>query len=484
MIPILYEASETAFTSNGLGRLRDAISAEVVEERNGVFELNLQYPHGGAHYDEIVPGRIIFATHDDTGVGEPFDIVSVNRTIAGEIDVHAVHVSYRQTGITASGNNVNSLSDAFTMLSNGVPSNPFTYSTDITTGAYMASADGTPRSVRQFLGGVEGSILDTYGGEYTFSMFNVKLERARGVARDLTIRYGVNMLDYNEETDYSETFTSCVPFWSGDVNGTTTIVKGSKVDSGAVSYNGRDVCVPLDLSDKFETKPTSAQLQAEALSQMTAKKTNLPAQTISVEFARLQDLGFDEYAGLMTCNLCDTVNVVFPFANTTGQYKIVKTTWDVLRDKYESMELGTLSSTLADALGITNALEKQIDVTQFVPTVESGNGTQNITSGTALQDLGMDETLSSGVWVVNASIRYASNATGYRAIQITVGGSGVNASLVQTPAGGTGNVDIATVAIVRSSASWHLGLNGRQNSGSTMNNVAYYWQAVKVGEYS
>ncbi len=38
MIPIIYESSETDFISNGLGRLRDCMSCEVTEERNGIYE--------------------------------------------------------------------------------------------------------------------------------------------------------------------------------------------------------------------------------------------------------------------------------------------------------------------------------------------------------------------------------------------------------------------------------------------------------------
>lgn len=359
MIPILYEANETAFNTNGLGRLRDAISMEVTEERNGVYEASMQYPVDGAHYDLITPGRILYVTHDDTGLAEPFDIVGIDRTIEGLITVHAVHVSYRLTGMVASGTNINSLADAFTMLQLAEPTNPFTFTADFTATGYMASADGTPRSVRQFLGGVEGSVLDTYGGEYTFSMFNVTLQKQRGVVRDFTIRYGVNMTGYDEETDYTNTYTSCVPYWTGtDNTGATKVVKGNRVDLGATSYNGRNVCMPLDLTDKYENEPTTAQLEAQALAYMKGNSTNLPAQTIDVDFIRLQDMGLEDYSALLTCRLCDTIGVVFPYGNTTGTYKIVRTVWDVLEERYKEMTLGTLATTLAEALGVTEALER------------------------------------------------------------------------------------------------------------------------------
>lgn len=355
MIPIIYDSNEVVFSSNGLGRLRDCLSCEVTEERNGIYECDFSYPVDGANFNLIQCGRIIGVTHDETGDVEPFDIVSYSKPISGVVSFHAVHISYRQRGIVANGTNVNSLADAFAVLQNSAqPSNPFTYEADFTSSAYASAFDGTPRSVRQFLGGIEGSILDAYGGEYEFDRFRVILHQSRGQVRDFSIRYGVNLLDYKDDTDYSETYTSCVPYWHGNDNGADTTVIGNRVDLGGTAYNGQNICAALDLSDKFEDKPTTAQLESLALSLMQSRQTQLPAQNISVDFVRIQDLeDFGGLGSLLQCNLCDSIKVEFPRYGMSGTYKIVKVVWDVLADKYQSMELGALSTSLAEALGIT-----------------------------------------------------------------------------------------------------------------------------------
>lgn len=400
MIPILYESTETAFASNGLGRLRDCIDCKCSEERNGIFECDFEYPVDGANFDLIQCGRIIGVTHDETGDVEPFDIVSYSKPISGVVSFHAVHISYRQRGIVARGTNINSLADAFAVLtSSAQPSNPFTYSADFTSSAYASSFDGTPRSVRQFLGGIEGSILDAYGGEYEFDRFRVILHRSRGQVRDFVIRYGVNLLDYKDDTDYSETYTSCVPYWHGNDNGQDVTVVGSRVDLGGTAYNGQNVCAALDLSDKFQDKPTASQLEALALSLMQSKQTNLPAQNIAVDFVRLQDMGYEGLYTLLQCNLCDSIKVEFPRYGMSGTYKIVKTVWDVLEDKYDSMELGQLSTTLAEALGI----QSQTDTLQSIDdlTVNDLNVTGVASIASALTVGGVDvpnceHTVSSG----------------------------------------------------------------------------------------
>lgn len=362
MIPILYDTNETAFISNGLGRLRDVIEAKVVEERNGVYELDFSYPVDGARFEDIQVGRIVGVVTDDTGDFQPFDIVSFTRPIDGIVTFHCTHISYRQSYMTVTGSNINSLADAFTLLGTAEPNNPFTYETDKDSTGYLASADGVPKSVRSMLGGIEGSILDAYGGEYEWDRFRVILHSARGTQRNFSIRYGVNMLDYNEEYDASGTYMSCVPYWT---DGTTTIV-GDRQDSFGSTVTGRGECVPLDVSEKFESQPTKAEVEAMGLSVMNAKNPMIPSQNIHVEFVRLQDMGYEGLENLLTCGLCDTINVVFPFYNTTGQFKIVKTVWDVLADRYESMELGDLSVTLAEALGISNGNDRTSDMTDFV----------------------------------------------------------------------------------------------------------------------
>ena len=380
MIPILYESTETSFATNGLGRLRECISCVVTEERNGIYELDFQYPVNGANYELIRIGRIVGVTHDDSGDIQPFDIVSFERPIDGIVTFHAVHISYRQSYLTVRGKSISTLADALTRLSSyATPTNPFTYQTDKTSTGYVSAFDGIPKSVRQMLGGIEGSILDTYGGEYEWDRFNVVLHSARGVYRDFTIRYGVNMLDYNEEMDTSGCYMACIPYWT---DGTNTVV-GDKQTASGTTITNRGECVPLDVSDKFESKPTKAQVNAMGLSVMNSKNPTIPSQTIHVEFVRLQDLGYTEFENLLQCNLCDTITVIFPDYNASGRFKIVKTVWDVLQDRYESMELGDLSVSLSEALGISNSQtgrSANYKVTTVPHTISGGIGANNYKS--------------------------------------------------------------------------------------------------------
>ena len=354
MIPILYEPYETEFTSNGLGRLRECTECIVTEERNGIFECDFSYPVTGAGYDRIQLGRIIAVTHDDSQDIQPFDIVSCSRPIDGVVSFHAVHISYRQTALTAIGKNISNLDDAFDVLKRALPGNPFTYESDKAGDGYVACLDGTPRSVRSVLGGTDGSLLDTYGGEYEWDKWTVRFWEQRGQDRNFTIRYGLNLIDYTEELDFSESYTAIVPYWAGtSADGATVVVQGDMLDSGQRLFGTRTNCVPFDVSDKFQSQPTKAQVNNMGRNHLTTKMPYMPQQSISVDFVRLSDSPeYAQYKALMECRLCDTIKVVFPRYNMSGRFKIVKITYDVLQERYLAMELGTLQTSLAEALGV------------------------------------------------------------------------------------------------------------------------------------
>lgn len=367
MIPILFERNETAFNNNGIGRLRDVIDCRVVEEKNQVYECNFDYPVSGANYELIQFGRYIGVTHEESDDIQPFKIVSATRPINGIVSFHCTHISYEQSQIVVSGTNINSLTDAFELLTTAQPSNRFTYKADFESSGFMAAADGVPRTVRQMLGGVRGSILDTYGGEFEWDKFRVILHQNRGEVKDYAIRYGVNLLDYNDETDYQGTFTSCVAYWRG-TDGEIVSATASLDES---AYDGTDIRIPLDLTDKFEEKPSVSALQTEALSYMRRNRTDIPAQSIRVDFVRLAEMGeFSAFQDLLKCKLCDTIKVIFPMYGVEASFKIVRTEWDVLAGRYIGMELGTLSTTLSEALGLTDSPDAKSDQVDYI--VESG----------------------------------------------------------------------------------------------------------------
>lgn len=346
MIPILYEATETEFTSNGIGRLRDCISCEVTEERNGKYEVEFTYPVTGKWYSTIVKGMIISVIHDDTKTRQPFEIYRRSAPINGIVTFNARHYSYKLNNVIVNPFDAANVSDALLgVKTNSINTNNFTFWTDKTTVANFSLP--YPASVRSCLGGVRGSILDVYGGEYEFDFKTVKLHSARGIQTDVTIRYGKNLTDIQQEIDNGETYNAVVPFWYQD--GDLVVTSPSIVGTGKP--------VALDLTSDFQNKPTAAQLQSKAQSYLSTKKPWVPKENIKIDFVQLwQTDEYKDVAILQRVRLCDKVNVIFSQIGLTANgVKVVKVVYDVLNERYREMELGDARSSFG------NTIMKQTD---------------------------------------------------------------------------------------------------------------------------
>lgn len=349
MKPILYPASETTFTNNGLGRLSDAISCLVLEERNGQYELTMKYPVNGIHYEDLAEERIILAKHNDTTDKQPFRIYKISRPMNGVVTVRARHISYQLSKVVVKPCTAQNCPAALqAMKDNSLGDNPFTMWTDITGGA--AFKVNEPTAFRSLLGGIEGSILDLYGpGEYEWDKWTVKFHSQRGVNTDVVIRYGKNLTDIKQTTDTSKIWTGIVPYWTGDDGGQDVVVmiSGSVIYGSTVNDYPFRMVIPVDLSEKFDEKPTQAQLLAEAQQYLSNNiQVSIP-KDIEISFVALWQT--DEYqnvAPLQRLSLCDTITVRHENLGIEATAKIISVTYNVLTERYDRMTVGEPRTTL------------------------------------------------------------------------------------------------------------------------------------------
>lgn len=343
LIPILYEASERAFNTNGIGRLRDCISCKVTEERNGKYECELQYPITGKWYKQIVEGMYVSVIHDDTKTRQPFEIYKRSAPLDGVVTFYARHISYMANNIILNPFEASSASSAMSGIeSNVVNTNPFTMWTDKTTSGNFKLEK--PSSIRGILGGSRGSILDVYGGEYEFDKFTIKLYAHRGIDTDVTIRYGKNLTDLEQTVDNGTAYDSIVPFWFQDG---VLVVPDEKIIGTT-----KNRPVTMDFTADFESQPTKTQLKNRATAFLNANQPWIPKENIKVDFIQLwQTEDYKDVAALQRVNMCDRVNVYYPALGVTAEkIKVIKTVYNVLTEQYDEMELGEARSTFAQTI--------------------------------------------------------------------------------------------------------------------------------------
>jgi len=361
MNPILFSENSTTFTTNGIGRLSSAISCECVEERNGQYEVELTYPIDGQHYSDIGIRKIIVVIPSDGATLQAFRIYKISKPINGKVVINARHISYDLSKNTSMPFSITSSPSACSQALAGLKSHavetcPFTFWTDVTTaGSYSQSA---PASIKSRLGGVEGSILDQFGGEYEWDNFTVKLHRQRGSLAELnglTLRYGKNITDITQEENIASTATGAVPYWQ-DYEGDLVTLPEQAVYSQYASRYSQHLTVPLDLSEKFDDKPTVEALRAAANVVVNASEFGLPKVSIEVSFVALwQTEEYKDIAPLQRVKLCDEVTVSFEKLGVDVTAKVVKTVYDVLAERYQSIQIGSVRSNLAMTLTDQNA---------------------------------------------------------------------------------------------------------------------------------
>ena len=348
MIPILYATvtEGTVPTDYGLGALTDCLACQVTEERNGAYELQLEYASGGIHAEDLQVNRFIKAKPNFTDNEQLFRIYKIGKTMNGRFTVYAQHISYDLSGKLITTGTAGSITAACTLLT--ASAGNFVVDSDKNTVGDFEVLE--PSSVRSWFGGKTGSLLDVYGtGEWHYDNYTCTLKATRGADRNVQIRYGKNLTELSQEINIENLATGVLPYCVDD-SGNKTI--GTLVSTGLVFDVDRDIAVDFSDSVDFESStPLATQLSTIATAYVTNNNFVTGLQNIELDFVQLSDL-------TERVDLCDTVHIYFEPLGISASLKCIKTTWDVLKDRYTACEFGDSKTNIADTI-VTQA--KKID---------------------------------------------------------------------------------------------------------------------------
>lgn len=353
MIPVLYEHNETVFDTNGLGGLPDALSCLVIESLNVPcgYYLEMSYQVNGLHYNDLGIERFVYAVPAPNKKPQPFRISRIEKSINGVAIIEAPHlsadmakmVSYGiDTGTNIQGMCFNQLYRA-RQLGQDVP---FWLTTDKTVPSSVTFNHPEPTSLMDIWLGKEGSVLDVVGGEYEWDNYQIILHNNRGKETGYEIRYGYNMSEMSAELDTGDLVTGVVPFWKGeDSNGNEVVVMGSLCSADTAGNYAYNRVVPYNATEDFDLEqgvvPSQTQVTNAGQSFINGSSVKDLEMSIEVQFVETAP---------MTLYLGDTVTVVYPALGIKQKAKVVKTVFNVLTERYESITIGTLRKNAADTL--------------------------------------------------------------------------------------------------------------------------------------
>ncbi|MGN0683760.1 MAG: phage tail spike protein, partial [Oscillospiraceae bacterium] len=345
MIPVLL-SGETK-----IGWLKDCISCEVTEERNGTYELSLTYPKNGQIASEIEIDRYIKAKPNQTSENQLFRIYSISKPINGIFTVKAEHVSYALshypvTSVSLSGNATQAIDAVLVNAENNIG---FSHGFSVATSDITLSSDFsvTNASARACLGGIDGSVLDVCGGEYEFDNYVIKLHKERGADNGVVICYGKNLTDVKCDISSESSYTGIYAYCSNDdvsLNLLKTVTNTSGIEAKILI---------MDFSDQFgaDEEMTETALSNKVEDYLAKNDINALTVSMSVSFADLsQSPEYADYKLLETVNLCDTVKIRYTDIGVDISAKVIKTNYDVLGEKYKKITLGSAKSNFATVI--------------------------------------------------------------------------------------------------------------------------------------
>lgn len=353
MIPTLYDKTG----NNKIGDLNDCIECLVEEERNGIFELTMVYPANSSILESIVHDNIIVTDANDYLKSQKFRVYNTRKLMANRIEICARHISFDLVHDWVDVISIENQSCEYALniiFKNSQFSKHFKGHSDIINAKNFKVNKVT---CLEAIGGTSGSIIDTYGtgAEILRDNTDIHVLNRRGLDNDVTIEYRKNLTGLEVEEDTTDLVTRIMPYAIyTNSNNEEVEVRGDFINSPLINNYAHPYVKYIDYSEEFEDGevPTKTKLNDLATKEYTINKIDIPKCNYKIEFIPLSKCA--GYEGLEDrINLCDVVTVKDSRYNIDTQAKVIKVVFDVLRGRYDSMELGEPRTTLGDIIGGT-----------------------------------------------------------------------------------------------------------------------------------
>ena len=340
---VLYDTKELEFKTLGIGILRDAITVSVTEELNGLFELTMEYPIDGYLFNELKFTRIICCKSSPYSKPQPFRIYSISTPINRTVTINAAHISYDLSGFIVDPFSATNLDETIAGLKNKVYGDcPFEYVHTVNESGDVNVSK--PKSVRSVLG---EHVSKAYQPDFTFDGLTIIMEDKRGSETGVNVVYGKNLIDINQEENNTNVYTGVYPYWRDEEDNITVLEERVIKTPGTWNYTK---IYPLDLSNEFKNKPTQEEMKAFTEIYIEVYSLGIPEISLSISVLQLNGTNYEREMLAGKINLGDTITVQFPDAKVNAKARCIKTVYDPLQNRYETLELGDAVRTLADSI--------------------------------------------------------------------------------------------------------------------------------------
>nr|UWG80153.1 MAG: hypothetical protein [Bacteriophage sp.] len=366
MRPILFNKNETAFDTYGLGEL-NVTKGTVTRERNGNYTLYSEIPANDPMVATLEKEMKLKADAGLRTKNQTFEISRIVKDSSNIVKIYGQHISHKleYMGLVNGRPFSGSAFTALAIWHNATIGDlRFDVWSDIQTTGKGVFDISKMENARQALGGVEGSILDIYGGEYEFDNMTVRLHKQLGRTAPTVLEYGRNILSAELDETIESAYTSVLPFATytpdkpeGDTSDSqpdpvTVTLPENYVDSKYKALYAHRRIKVVDFSSEFKNDskskdiPTPDKLRKIAMDYMERNAIGKPKINIKIEYADLaKTLDYADNGWIEELELCDIVPIYYPQIGLTDETaKVTTITYDFINERNESVEFGDIGT--------------------------------------------------------------------------------------------------------------------------------------------
>ena len=381
MRPILFNKNEQSFDTYGLGEL-NVTKGTATRERNGNYTLYAEIPVNDPMVAILKKEMKLKADAGLRTKNQTFEISRIVKDSSNIVKIYGQHISHKleymalRNATTFAGSAYSALAIWKGALIGDLR---FDVWSDIQTTGKGVFDISKMENARQALGGVEGSILDIYGGEYEFDNMTVRLHKQLGRTAPTVLEYGRNILSAESDETIESTYTSVLPFATytpdkpeGDTSdnqtdAVTVTLPESYVDSKYKDLYAHRRIKVVDFSSEFKSDgknkdiPTVEKLRKMATDYMDRNAIGKPKINTKIEYADLaRTLDYADRGWIEEVELCDIVPIYYPQIGLTDETaKVTTVTYDFINERNESVEFGDIGTNVRATM--QNGLAGKVD---------------------------------------------------------------------------------------------------------------------------
>ncbi|HBH3650240.1 TPA: phage tail protein [Clostridioides difficile] len=356
----LYKANETNFKNNGLGILKDAVEAKVTEELNGLFELEFTYYVGSFLFDEIDYNKIVMADASPRLKNQLFRIYYISKELDGKILVKAEHISYDLLNNFIENLELKNITckEALNQIFRAcTEENRFVGYSDITGNKDFSISCVSPHNAIS-------DIQELFNNKSKLKRdnFNISLLNHIGESNNVLLAYRKNITGLTATYDTQEVITKIYPYAIKKSGKNKKITLPEKyIESKYINNYPTQRIVAVDFSDDDVKNEES--LRNKCKDYFIENNVDLPKVTYKVEFIDLSTTeDYKSYKMLETVNMDDEIIVRDYNLGINATARVVKTEYNPVLKKYNSVEIGDLVNHFKDER--IDDLEEKIDKVQ------------------------------------------------------------------------------------------------------------------------